>query len=40
MAVARSESLNHLLAIIICELRKIEATLAIKNVPSTTGQKL
>ena len=37
MALARSVSENHLFAMIICELRKIDDTVDIMNVPSRIG---
>ena len=38
MASARSVSENHLLAMIIYEFKNIDATEAIRNVPSRIGQ--
>ena len=38
MARARSVSGNHLFAMIIYELRKMDATDAIRKVPTSTGQ--
>jgi len=40
IAKARSVSENHLLAIIICELRKSDATEAIIKVPTKMGQNV
>ncbi len=37
IASARSESLNHLLAMMICEFKKMELTEAIMNVPKRIG---